>query len=75
MDQRRAGARNRVLQRRVGILFGVQIAGVQAETGGNLHKVNHPRIGRGKHALLVEQALLLVHQPQRLVVHQDDFYV
>ena len=63
------------LQRRVGILFGVQIAGVKAKTGSNLHKVNHSRIGRGKYALLVEQALLLVYQPQRLVVHQNDFDV
>jgi hypothetical protein len=41
VDQRRARARNRLLQRRVRILR-IQIAGVQAKTGGNLHKVNHP---------------------------------
>ena len=46
---------------------------MQAKTGGNLHKVNHPRIGGGEHALLIEQALLLVHQPQRFVVQQDNF--
>ena len=75
VDQRRTRARNRILQRRVGIFFGVQIAGVQAKTSGNLHEVDHPRIGRRKHALLVEQALLLVYQAQRLVVHQNDFDV
>ncbi len=46
-----------------GVLFCVQIAGMQAKTGGNLHEVNHPRIGCRKHSLLVEQALLLVYQP------------
>ena len=48
---------------------------MQTKTGGNLHKVNHPRIGRGEHALLVEQALLLINQPQRFVIHQDDFHI
>ena len=48
---------------------------MQAKTGGNLHKVNHPRIGGGKNALLIEQALLLMHQPQRFVVQQDNFYI
>ena len=34
-------------------LFKSQV--LQAKTGGNLHKVNHPRIGGGKNALLMNR--------------------
>ena len=75
MDQRRSRAINNLLQRCLWIRFVIQIAGFEAKPGGYLHKVNHPRICRRKNALLIEQTLLLIHQTQRFVIHQDDFNI
>lgn len=42
------GAINNLLQRCLWVRFVIQIAGFETKPGGYLHKVNHPRIGRGK---------------------------
>ncbi len=48
MDQRRAVAIDDFLQCSLRIGFVIQITGFEAESGGNLHKVDFARIGSGK---------------------------
>ena len=75
MDQARPRARHSFTQRRLRILRFVQIAAAHSEAFSDFDKTDHAWIGRFKHVLLIEQALLLMHQAQRLVVHQDHFDV